>query len=172
MIKKTIYSVLIILLATLLFGNTSRLSLVTRGFLENSTRLTALAEEDEEDEEEEEDEESEEDEDKEDESEDDEDSSEYEQQSEEVVMYESLELPAPIYKKVVDPGYDADTDGDGLVDAIDPNPLIHQKDFYTDSDGDSVPDALDTHQGDDDFSFVEFTDTNSNGINDLLEPTL
>lgn len=74
------------------------------------------------------------------------------------------------YIKVIDSGYDGDTDGDGLVDAIDPDPSIPQEKYYTDSDGDTIPDALDKYPGVDDF-FVEADDAekNKNGVLDWME---
>ena len=66
--------------------------------------------------------------------------------------------------------YQIDSDGDGLVDAIDPDPKRSQKDYFTDSDGDSVPDAFDRHSGEDDFAYSDAnTDTNGNGIIDAYE---
>lgn len=71
---------------------------------------------------------------------------------------------------VTDPAYTTDTDGDGLVDAIDPNPTIPQPAFFSDSDGDTIPDAFDAHPGEDDLSFVQDIDKNGNGILDSFEP--
>jgi hypothetical protein len=91
---------------------------------------------------------------------------------EEVVVYESKEPPPPQirYITIVDPGYDIDTDGDSLVDEVDPDPLVPQQDYFTDTDGDSVPDALDEYPDEDDFAYTEFEDNNLNGIIDILEP--
>ncbi|MFZ1626732.1 MAG: hypothetical protein WAT81_02930 [Candidatus Moraniibacteriota bacterium] len=69
-----------------------------------------------------------------------------------------------------DPGYDIDSDGDGLVDAIDPDPVVSQTTYFTDDDGDSVPNAIDTHPGSDDLLMLdELTDANANGILDSYE---
>ncbi|MEK7181566.1 MAG: hypothetical protein AAB708_00385, partial [Patescibacteria group bacterium] len=71
---------------------------------------------------------------------------------------------------VLNPGYDTDKDEDGLVDAIDPDPEKHQKEYFTDTDGDSVPDAFDQHHDEDDFAYLENeTDENNNGILDSYE---
>lgn len=70
-----------------------------------------------------------------------------------------------------DPGYDDDSDGDALVDALDPDPAIPQSDYFTDDDGDSVPNALDTRPGADDIlALDELSDANANGILDAYEP--
>ena len=68
-----------------------------------------------------------------------------------------------------DAGFDVDTDKDGLVDAIDPNPTTDEKLLFTDSDNDTVPDALDKKPNEDDFLFHEDTDENKNGILDSYE---
>lgn len=78
-------------------------------------------------------------------------------------------VPVITYVTVVDNGYNVDTDGDGLVDALDPNPEVHQKEFFTDSDGDGVADAYDRYPGEDDFHYIQFQDDNNNGILDFLE---
>lgn len=125
-------------------------------------------------EEEEEDEEHEEDREEEDHEEDREDSREDDE-----VEYEYLTVPSsnflaeddavPTVYTTIDWGYDKDSDGDKLVDAIDPNPTIPQSELFTDDDGDSVPNANDAHKGEDDYLYQEFEDVNQNGIADFLE---
>lgn len=85
-----------------------------------------------------------------------------------VTKYETRQVSKVV--TVTPPEYGTDTDGDGLVDAIDPDPNRPQKDYFTDSDGDSVPDAYDRHPGEDDLAYVESgTDQNGNGIVDAYE---
>ncbi len=78
----------------------------------------------------------------------------------------------PVTKTIVvtEAAYAKDTDGDGLVDAIDPSPLVPQSEYFTDTDGDGIPNALDKHHDEDDFAYYEFeTDENNNGILDSYE---
>lgn len=78
----------------------------------------------------------------------------------------------PVTKQVPADGYDKDTDNDGLVDAIDPHPVVSERHFFTDSDGDSVPDNDDRFpEHDDFFSFPNDADVNFNGILDIYETT-
>jgi hypothetical protein len=71
---------------------------------------------------------------------------------------------------VVPEEYTKDSDGDKLVDALDPNPTIHQQEFFTDTDDDGVPNAFDKHHDEDDFAYYEQeTDNNHNGIIDSYE---
>lgn len=71
---------------------------------------------------------------------------------------------------VTEEAYAKDTDSDGLVDALDPDPLVPQSEYFTDIDGDGVPNALDRHHDEDDFAYLEFeTDDNNNGILDSYE---
>ncbi len=71
---------------------------------------------------------------------------------------------------VTPPEYRTDSDGDGLVDAIDPEPRRRQQEYFTDTDGDSVADAFDMHHDEDDFLYDEAgTDTDGNGIIDSYE---
>lgn len=125
--------------------------------------------EDEEDEEDEDDEDERDDDDDEDEDED-EDEDRYKESDQKVTNIPAVTTkPVIRYITLVDPGFNIDTDHDGLVDAIDPNPTISEIDFFTDDDGDSVPNALDTVKGADDYQYMTFEDTNSNGILDSLE---
>lgn len=78
----------------------------------------------------------------------------------------------PVTKTVIitEPGYDIDSDGDLLVDAIDPDPEKHQREYFTDTDGDAVPDAYDRHHDEDDFAyFDDELDANHNGLLDSFE---
>ena len=71
---------------------------------------------------------------------------------------------------VTEEAYAKDTDGDALVDALDPDPLLPQSEYFTDIDGDGIPNALDRHHDEDDFAYYELeTDTNGNGIFDSYE---
>lgn len=71
---------------------------------------------------------------------------------------------------VTPPAYVSDRDGDSLVDALDPNPDIHQKEFFTDDDGDAIANAYDQFPGLDDLvTFADETDDNQNGIIDRYE---
>ncbi len=66
--------------------------------------------------------------------------------------------------------YLTDRDGDLLVDALDPNPDVHQRQFFTDDDGDSVANAYDSFPGEDDLVMLgSETDDNRNGIIDRYE---
>lgn len=78
----------------------------------------------------------------------------------------------PVAKTVIvtEEGYTIDTDGDLLVDAIDPDPKVPQSEYFTDIDDDGVPNAIDRHHDEDDFSYYEFeTDDDNNGILDSYE---
>lgn len=70
---------------------------------------------------------------------------------------------------VNDPEFLVDTDGDLLVDAIDPEPNVDQREYFTDTDDDGVPNAFDQYHNEDDFSYHEDTDTNNDGILDSYE---
>lgn len=67
--------------------------------------------------------------------------------------------------------YEKDSDGDLLVDAIDPSPSIKQSEYFNDTDDDGVPNALDKHLNEDDFAFFDDleADENGNGILDSYE---
>lgn len=72
---------------------------------------------------------------------------------------------------VTDAEYVTDTDGDLLVDAVDPNPLVKQSEYFTDTDGDGVPNALDRHHDEDDFAYFEDleVDENADGVFDSYQ---
>lgn len=72
---------------------------------------------------------------------------------------------------VTEEAYAKDTDGDLLVDALDPDPRIAQSEYFTDTDDDGVPNAIDHYPDEDDFAYYEMeTDDNGNGILDSYEP--
>jgi hypothetical protein len=152
-----------------LFFLTVGLGKVFHAYFNHGYSYIVRAEDDEEeDEHEEEDEEDEEDDEDEHEEEDEYYEEEYEIIYEEVPV-EYYPVPQVTYVWVTDEGYDVDSDGDILVDAIDPNPFIHQSELFTDSDGDSVPDAYDIYPGEDDYYYIEDFDDNNNGILDSYE---
>jgi len=134
--------------------------------LANSSISKVFAEDDDEEEDESEDEDEEDDEDE-------DDDEERNNNSQEEYTYETVTVPAekPIvkYVPVVALEYRTDTDGDGLVDAIDPNPTISEYKLFTDDDLDSVANAWDKYPGEDDFSYIDYLDANNNGITDDLE---
>ena len=66
----------------------------------------------------------------------------------EKVVEEEIPIIKKVYKWVVDLGFDRDTDGDKLVDALDPHP--------------DMP-------GQDDIHFIEDSDKNQNGVIDSFE---
>ncbi len=71
---------------------------------------------------------------------------------------------------VLEEAYKIDTDGDKLVDALDPDPLVDQREYFTDTDEDGIPNALDQYHDEDDFTYYEAeTDDNNNGIIDSYE---
>ncbi len=111
----------------------------------------------------------------EDEEEEDDDDDDYDR-DEEDENYENVETQPQtitVYKqeaiKIVEPGFDKDTDKDGLVDAIDPHLEIPESELFTDTDEDSIPNALDKYPNEDDLSYTEFLDINENGIRDDIE---
>lgn len=71
---------------------------------------------------------------------------------------------------ITPPVYQSDQDADELVDALDPNPTTHQREFFTDDDGDSIANAYDQYPGLDDLvTFSDETDENKNGLIDRYE---
>ncbi len=69
----------------------------------------------------------------------------------------------PVMSVVTPAEYATDTDGDGLVDAVDPDPKVPQQAYFTDDDGDGVPNLFDKHPGEDDFAYIDAT-ADTNGI--------
>jgi len=120
----------------------------------------ALADDDEEDEEDDEDEEDGDDED---------DASDSRSaQSKETVLttYRLVEKTVT----VLDEKFRTDTDGDLLVDGLDPHPTVPEKEYFTDDDEDAVPNALDVYPGEDDFFIFEDTDDqDGDGILDSFQ---
>lgn len=130
----------------------------------------ALADDDEEeDEEDEEDDEDEEDEEDEEDDEDEDDASDSRSaQSKETVLttYRLVEKTVT----VLDEKFRTDTDGDLLVDGLDPHPTVPEKEYFTDDDEDAVPNALDVYPGEDDFFIFEDTDDqDGDGILDSFQ---
>ncbi len=72
-------------------------------------------------------------------------------------------------RRVNDPEFLIDSDGDLLVDAIDPDPSHDQREYFTDTDMDGVPNIFDKHHDEDDFAYHDDTDLNGNGILDSYE---
>jgi hypothetical protein len=72
---------------------------------------------------------------------------------------------------VTEEQYKKDSDGDLLVDAIDPSPLVKQSEYFTDTDNDGVPNAFDRRHDEDDFAYFDDAekDANNNGILDSYE---
>jgi len=90
--------------------------------------------------------------------------------TEEVPVEKEVMLePVTIYKDVVEEGYAVDSDGDELVDAIDPDPNVKQQEYFTDSDGDGIPNLYDAYPDEDDFLYIETLDANDNGVLDVYE---
>lgn len=112
---------------------------------------------------------------------DDEDEDEYEDEGEEededddkkketveVTRYEVRQVVRTV--AVLAPEYEMDTDGDLLVDGIDPDPKVHQREYFTDTDGDGIPNVFDRHHDEDDFAYYDGEDdADSNGLLDSYE---
>jgi len=163
MSKKTLLLLLIIILGSLL---SFKIIAKQSSNLRSISGLTVVTADDDEDDDEDEDEDEDED------DEDDDEDERYEDSYETVEEYIVVEEPAPIisYITVFDAGYDKDTDGDSLVDALDPNPTVKESQFFTDDDKDGISNAYDTFPNEDDFLYLEFIDENANGLIDDLEP--
>jgi hypothetical protein len=101
--------------------------------------------EDDEDEEDEEDEED--DEDEEDEEDDDEKDTKKSYQESVITTYKLVEKTVT----TLDEKFKIDTDGDLLVDGLDPHPTVPESAYFSDDDEDAVPNAVDAYPGKDDF---------------------
>jgi len=98
----------------------------------------------------------------EDEEEEDEDDSKKKTTTKQEVVYET--------RFINDPPFLVDTDKDGLVDGVDPEPKSDFREYFTDKDGDGVPNAFDRYHDEDDFSYHDREgDENNNGISDSYE---
>ncbi|MBP9751871.1 MAG: hypothetical protein KBD19_03360 [Candidatus Moranbacteria bacterium] len=129
--------------------------------------IVGMAYADDDDDEDEEDEDDE----KDDEDEEDEDDEKKEEKTTEVryvTHYEVRQVPKTTV--VIPAEYRTDTDGDQLVDALDPDPRVHQREYWSDVDGDAVPNVFDRHPDEDDFVYFESEyDTNGDGLVDSFE---
>ncbi|MBP7811521.1 MAG: hypothetical protein KA054_01610 [Candidatus Moranbacteria bacterium] len=126
-------------------------------------------EEDEEDEEDDEDEEDEEDDEDEEDGDDEDDASDSRLASSKETVLTTYRLVEKTVT-VLDEKFRTDTDGDLLVDGLDPHPTVPEKEYFTDDDEDAVPNALDAHPGEDDFFIFEDTDDqDGNGILDAFQ---
>lgn len=123
---------------------------------------TVFADDDDDDKDEDED-----DEDEDDEGEDEDDDREERRETISVTRYEVRQVSRVV--TVLAPEYEKDTDGDLLVDGIDPNPLVHQREYFTDTDSDGVPNVFDRFSGEDDFAYFEEDDADQDGILDTYE---
>lgn len=86
----------------------------------------------------------------------------------EVTRYEVRQVVRTVV--VLAPEYETDTDGDLLVDGIDPDPRVHQREYFTDTDGDGIPNVFDRHHGEDDFAYYDGEeDADSDGLLDSYE---
>ncbi len=86
----------------------------------------------------------------------------------EVTRYEVRQVVRTVV--VLAPEYETDTDGDLLVDGVDPDPRVHQREYFTDTDDDGIPNVFDRHHGEDDFAYYDGEDdADSNGLLDSYE---
>jgi len=88
------------------------------------------------------------------------------------VKYENVIEYRPVTRNVTvtEPAFEKDTDNDGLVDGLDPDPNVDQRQYFTDDDHDSMPNVWDRYPGEDDFSYLDDqSDTDHNGLIDAYE---
>lgn len=73
---------------------------------------------------------------------------------------------------ILDEKFRVDTDGDLLVDGLDPHPTVPEAEYFTDDDEDAIPNALDVYPGEDDFFvFDDEDDGNKDGLLDSFVDT-
>ena len=112
-----------------------------------------------------------EDDDEEEEDEEDED----EDEDEDIKIKESVVTTYRLVEKTVtilDEKFRVDTDGDLLVDGLDPHPTVPEAEYFTDDDEDAIPNALDVYPGEDDFFvFDDEDDGNKDGLLDSFVDT-
>jgi hypothetical protein len=115
------------------------------------------------DEEEDEDEDEDDEDDKDEDDEDDEKNTETRVQESVITTYRLVTKTVTI----LDEKFKVDTDGDTLVDGLDPHPTVPEAAYFTDDDEDAVPNALDAYPGQDDFFvFEDEADQDQDGLLD------
>jgi len=73
---------------------------------------------------------------------------------------------------ILDEKFRIDTDGDLLVDGLDPHPTVPESEYFTDDDEDAIPNAVDRYPGEDDFFvFGDEDDRNRDGLLDSFVAT-
>lgn len=147
----------IFLVALFLFGGNS----IGRDGGDGYPRVSVASADDDDDDEDDDDDDDDEDEDE------DDDRKEERKETISVTRYEVRQVSRIV--TVLAPEYGRDTDSDLLVDGIDPNPLVHQREYFTDTDGDGVPNVFDRFSGEDDFAYFEEDDADRDGILDTYE---
>lgn len=107
--------------------------------------------------------------------EDEEDEDEDEEDNEDEKASKPVEKIVTTYQQVqrtvvvLDEKFRIDTDGDRLVDGLDPDPLVSQLAYFMDDDEDAVPNALDRFPSADDFfTFEDSDDQDGDGILDAF----
>lgn len=110
-------------------------------------------------------------EDEDEEDEEDEDDEEDEEEKESKPVEKIVTTYQQVQRTIVmlDEKFKIDTDGDRLVDGLDPDPLVSQLAYFMDEDEDAVPDALDRFPGADDFfAFEDSEDQDGDGVLDAF----
>ncbi len=149
----------IILALALLLGAAVASYQIGMMFAASSWFPTAWADDDDEDE----------DDDDEDENEDDDEDEDDEKESKPVEKIITTYQQVQRTVVVLDEKFRIDTDGDLLVDGLDPDPAVSQLAYFMDDDEDAVPNALDRFPGADDFfAFEDSDDQDGDGILDAF----